>query len=312
MDPEELRAKLKELCAKGFVFEAIHEDSVRYRLLDATQTFLRMPYWPGKEKEPLKTMTPHANKYYMDGWFDQMDAVTRKGLRSIPINKTIEDDKQLLPFEDILQVVDNYDYYTVSHCPCRTRHKLDPDYQDSQYPSEVCLHFGELGRYCVENGMGREITREETLEILKKAADAGLVHGISNYEENPDTICNCDPQYCTWFKPYHQLGHKKSMDASNYYVKVVPETCSACGFCAKRCPMDAIQFKVSAEATNKFGKAVEVDAAKCIGCGVCVHKCPTESITLEHREETTRSPKTVDEYRQLFVADRLAALQKQA
>ena len=312
MDPEELHAKIKEYCAKGILFESIRGDSISYRLLDAMQIFIRMPYWPGEEKEPLKTMTPYANKYYMDGWYDQMDAVTHKGLRSIPISETIDDKKQILPFEDILQVVDNFDYYTVSHCPCRMRHKLDPDYIDSQYPSEVCLHFGELGRYCVENGMGREITREETFQILKKAADAGLVHGISNYEDNPDTICNCDPQYCTMFKPYHQLGHKKSMDASNYKVKVTPKTCRACGLCAKRCPMDAIQFKVSLEAPNKFGKAVEVDTEKCVGCGVCVHNCPPKSIMLEHRKETTRSPKTSDEYNQLFVADRLAAIEKQA
>jgi NAD-dependent dihydropyrimidine dehydrogenase PreA subunit len=311
IDPAELAPKLKELCAKGLLYESIRDDSVRYRLLDSAQIFLRMPYWPGKEDEPLKSMAPYANKYYMDGWYDQNAVVQHKGLRSIPINQTVEDTKQILPFEDILNVVDSFEYYTVSHCPCRMRHKLDPDYQDSPYPSEVCLHFDELGRHVVENGLGREITKGETLEILKKAADAGLVHGISNYEEKPDTICNCDPQYCTMFKPYHQLGHEKSMNQSNYQIKVIPETCKACGLCAKRCPMDAIQFKVSARATNKFGKAVKVDTDICIGCGVCVHKCPTKSITLERREEITRPPKTAREWSQLFIADRLAAKEKQ-
>jgi hypothetical protein len=36
--------------------------------------------------------------------------------------------------------------------------------------------------------MGREITKEETLEILKKAADAGLVHGTANHQGKRDTI----------------------------------------------------------------------------------------------------------------------------
>ena len=31
------------------------------------------------------------------------------------------------------------------------------------------------------------------MEILKKAPDAGLVRGLSNWEKNPDTNCNCDP-----------------------------------------------------------------------------------------------------------------------
>ena len=76
----------------------------------------------------------------------------------------------------------------MSHCACRTRYKHDPDYVDSQFPSEVCLHFNELGRYIVENDLGREITKEETIEILKSAAAAGLVHGVANYEKSPDTI----------------------------------------------------------------------------------------------------------------------------
>jgi hypothetical protein len=87
-----------------------------------------------------------------------------------------------------MKVVENYEYYTVSHCPCRERHRLDPDYTDSTKPSEVCLHFNELGRYCVENGLGREITKEETIEILKKAADAGLVHGLQNHQDTPETL----------------------------------------------------------------------------------------------------------------------------
>jgi Pyruvate/2-oxoacid:ferredoxin oxidoreductase delta subunit len=146
---------------------------------------------------------------------------------------------------------------------------------------------------------------------LKKAADSGLVHGISNQEEKPDTICNCDPTYCTMFRPYHLLGHDKSMDASNYKIKVTPETCKACAICVKRCPMDAIQLRVSADATNKFGKAVTVDTDLCVGCGVCAHKCPADSLVLEHREETTKPPKTGREWAQLFMSDLVAAEAKQ-
>ena len=311
--PAELAPKLKELCDKGLIYESIRGDSRRYRLLDAGQMFLRMPFWPGKDDEALKTMAHYANQYYMDGWKDQDKPVRHNALRSLPINETIEDKKQILPFEDVLQVVDNYEYFTVSHCPCRERHRLDPDYQDSKHPSEVCLHFDELGRYCVEHGMGREITKEETLEILKKAADSGLVHGLTNWEKEPDTICNCDPTYCTVFRPYHHLGHDRAMDPSNYKVKVSsPETCKACGLCVKRCPMDAIQLKVSAKATNKFFKVVEVDTDLCIGCGVCVHKCPTQSIVLERLEEITRPLKDVREYMQSMLADKQAAKEKQA
>ncbi len=292
MDVTDLVPKIKALCEKGLIYESIRGDRRRYRLHLAPEMFLRIPYWSGTDAEPVKSVASHANKYYMDGWYDQHKPFKHPELRAIPVNETVESDTTCLPFEDILKVVDNYEYYSVSHCPCRMRHNLDPGYTESSFPTEVCLHFNELGRYCVNNGLGREITKEETLEILKMAADAGLVHGIANHEENPETICNCDLEYCNYFKPYHQMQFEKSMDKSNYQVRVTPETCKACGICIKRCPMDAIQLKFSTKATNKYRKAVEIDTDLCIGCGVCVHKCNAKSMILERREETTRPPKT--------------------
>ena len=74
--------------------------------------------------------------------------------------------------------------------------------------------------------------------------------------------------------------------------------------------MDAIQFKVSERATNKYRKAMAVDTDICVGCGVCVHKCLTKSIVLERREEITRPPKNVKEFTRLSINDRLAAIGK--
>jgi NAD-dependent dihydropyrimidine dehydrogenase PreA subunit len=311
MDPAELLPKIEALCRKGLVYEAIRGDSVRYRLVLPSEMFLRITYWSGKDEEPTKSMAPHATKYYMDGWYDQMKPFVHPVLRAIPIDKTVEVRKTILPFEDVVKVIDNYEYYTVSHCACRQRHKLDPDHPDSPFPSEVCLHFDELGRYIVKHGHGREITKEETLEILKKAADAGLVHGLENQTEDPETLCNCDLEYCTMFKPYHQLNFDKSMDKSNYRVEATQETCKACGICVRRCPMDAIQLKFSTKSTNKFRKAVVVDADLCLGCGVCVHKCKTNSITLKRREETTQPPKNSRELVTLNVTAVLAAKEAQ-
>ena len=113
-----------------------------------------------------------------------------------------------------------------------------------------------------------------------------------------------------WFLPYQLLGHEKSLDASNYRVKVNAETCKACGLCMKRCPMDALQLKVSKKARNKFGKAAVVNTDLCIGCGVCVQKCPSDSLILELRETTTRPPKGPRDWVMSHFADRDAARAK--
>jgi ferredoxin len=303
-DPGELRPWLDEMAHKGIIFRSQRPDSVRYSLNDSFFVFLRSAFWPGKDDEDSHRIAPHTNRYFFDGFYDQYATAHAKGLRALPINQTIEDTRQILPYEDVVRVLDKFEYFTVSTCPCRHRKNLDDASHSCQKPMGNCLHFDTLGRYCVENGLGREITREEAEQILKASADAGLVHGITNWQEKPDTICNCCSCCCLWMEAYHQLNHYKSLDASNYRVKVIPETCKACGLCMKRCPMDAIQLKFSAAATNKFGKAPALDADLCLGCGVCVHKCPTDSLTLERKSEIVDPPQNAREYMLKFMKDK--------
>jgi NAD-dependent dihydropyrimidine dehydrogenase PreA subunit len=208
----------------------------------------------------------------------------------------------------------------VTHCPCRHSNNLDPDSPDSQYPTEVCLHFDKLGHYIVENGMGREITRQETEEILKRSAELGLIHGISNHQEKPDTICNCDRDCCMWFLTMNKYGHDGTLTPSNFRVTVNQSTCVGCGLCIKRCPMRALNLldapsvkgrKTAVtgkdgnkrELTNKNGKVAELDPKRCIGCGVCAYKCPSQSLTLARNQVEHHPPQTVRDWGMQFMAD---------
>ena len=158
----------------------------------------------------------------------------------------------------------------------------------------------------MENGLGREISKEETRDILKQAAESGLVHAISNWVEGADTICNCCRCCCLFFEAYHVLKHDKSHDVSNYRVRINSETCKACGLCVKRCPMDALRLEDSHLATNKKRKAAVLDAELCLGCGVCVYKCPTQSLILERKEEITHPSKDAREWMERWYKDKKA------
>jgi ferredoxin len=307
MDPAELGPKLDAMARRGVVYRRVVDDAVLYKLNDAFFTFLRSSYWAGGEEETTKALAPLTNKYFLNGFFDSWADVHYQGLRTLPIEETIADTRQVMPYEDVVELAESLDYPTVSYCPCKQRKNLDSGSADCEHPGEVCLHFGDLGRYIVENGLGREITREETREILREAAKSGLVHGISNWLDGVDTICNCCKCCCMWLEGHHVLKHPMSLSPSNYRVRNDDEKCKACELCVKRCPMEALRLEESPEANNKRGQVSAATIERCIGCGVCVYTCPVEALTLERREVTEDPPKDVREFAAHFLRDIRAA-----
>ncbi len=306
-DPEKLGPRLEELAKKSVIFQTRRGDSIRYSLNDSFFVFYRSSFWRGDRDASTVKMASLVNKYFYNGFIDDYKPVDSKMLRAIPINKTIEDTRKLLPYEYVVKLIEDVDYLCVSTCACRHRKNIDSDYPECSHPDEVCLHFDTLAHYVVSKGMGREITREEAYDILRKSADSGLVHSVGNSQGISDTICNCCACCCMWFEAYHRLGHSRSVDPSNYLAKVKPETCKGCALCVKRCPMDALQLRYSPQARNKFKKVAELDLGRCIGCGVCMHKCPTDSIALVQKDPVIDTPKDYREYLKRFELERKMA-----
>jgi formate hydrogenlyase subunit 6/NADH:ubiquinone oxidoreductase subunit I len=310
MDPAELWPQMEAMARKGLAFSGQRQGEPFYGLNDSFFVLLRSSFWPGKDDLRTRQMAPKVNRYFRDSFFAQYADAHTKGLRAIPIQRTIADTRQVLPYEDVVQVLEGQDYYSVSHCPCRHRKNMDEDAHTCQHPTEVCLHFGRLGRYLDANGLGRPISKDETLEILALSADSGLMHSVSNWQEGVDTICNCCACCCLFLEGFHVLGHLRAQDPSNYRVSVNPATCKACGLCVERCPMDALSLEPHGQATNKKGLAPELKAELCLGCGVCAHKCPSGSLVLQHRPETIHPPQDARENVKRFFSENAAAQQK--
>ena len=307
-EPDDLGPKLDALARKAAVGRMKMGGGIFYNLNDAFFIFFRGPLSALDPDPSAKSMAPPLNRYFRDGLMDQLAPVHTKPLRTIPIDKTVDDPRGIMPYEDAMGIIDSQDFLSVSKCPCRQRKRLDPDDAGCQHPEEVCLHFGNLGRYLVDNGIGRKITKEEAKDILKMSADAGLVHAVSNRQQDTDTICNCCKCSCLFFESYHVLKHDKSHDFSNYRLKVNRETCKACGLCMERCPVEALRLEDFPPASNERKKAARlVSPDHCLGCGVCVHKCPTQSLVLELRPEIQEPPRDAREWISRLIKD-----QKQA
>lgn len=315
MESTELRNRLDVMARKGLVFRTVRGNKVSYKLNDAF--FIgRTAFWPGRKDRLSKKLASLHNQHFYHGGFEPYRHTKAKGLRVLPINETIQDVKQVLPYEEVVKILDSQDYFVVTTCPCKHRKSLDPDFPNCEYPTEVCLHFGTLGRYIVENSMGKEITRKETENILQQCAEVGLVHAIDNYQERPDTICNCCKCCCIWFEAFYKLKHSMSLTPSNYHIRTNSQTCIGCGLCVKRCPMEALQLEDFSEAKdritttvggkglrNKTGRVSQANIDLCIGCGVCAYKCPTKSLVLERRTVIQHPPLTGRDYIVQFTKD---------
>jgi ferredoxin len=294
---KKLVKKLDKFAKDGIIFRNESSSGIRYSLCDSLFIFYRSIGWKGKTDKFSREISPYLNKYYIDTYAVEFIGHDTQGLRALPINETIRDTRQVMPYEDIIKVIENFKYYAVSYCPCSHRHNLDHDFDECKYDLERCLHFDTLGRYTVENGLGRKITKEETLKILRLAADAGLVHGVSNTKERMDTICNCCSCCCLFLESVVKMpgilprGHQPS----NYIRAIDEDKCIVCGLCARMCPMNALKVNE---------KHLLFDRERCIGCGVCAHKCKHDATYLIHRDGEQDIPKDPREQGMRFLKER--------
>ena len=163
------------------------------------------------------------------------------GMHVIPVENAIRMENNSSSLEHISYWLDKYDgKYAASPCSCRkSRKTYDEGCGDD--PEGWCIAVGDMADYVVEtNKGGRYITKEEVLEILKKAEGNGFVHQITNIdgEEKIFAICNCNINVCYALRT-SQLFNTPNISRSAYVAHVVKDNCVACGRCVEVCPAGA-------------------------------------------------------------------------
>ena len=165
------------------------------------------------------------------------------GMHVIPVEKAIETEQSAIGLEKISYWLDKYDgKYAKSMCSCRaSRDKLGEGCGDDV--ENWCIGVGDMADYIVETQRGTYITRDEALEIFKKAEDNGFVHQITNIdgEEKIFGICNCNVNVCNALRT-SQLFNTPNLSRSAYVAAVESEKCVACGRCVEHCPAGAVKL----------------------------------------------------------------------
>jgi len=269
LDQEVLAERLESMSKQGLIFRARR---------DGRTSYSAAPFMIGLYEYSVKKMDKElarlCKEYYETAYLEEMGASNVPGFKVIPIEKNIASDLVLLPFHKIKEDIKRARRIAVTECVCRKEARLTGE--ECDHPSEVCLSFGVAAEYYIENGIGREVTAEEAIEIVEEADRSGLVHAGAN-TKHLSNICNCCPCCCASMKGITRKGHAKHKYMNALFEAVVDEdACSGCEECIERCPVGAISVEDIAE----------VDGEKCLGCGLCASTCPGEAITLHFTEES--------------------------
>lgn len=276
---DSLEETISRMVGRGTVFTIEKPGQDRtYRLLPSVVGWSETPFWAGVENDVVKKLAPLWLKYREEAFAEEFARGDMPIVRVVPVSKTLEESSDVLPYNALKPMVEKQSYCVVAKCPCRQIKKYAGEGCD--HSLENCLHFGDMGKYMVEQGMGREISVEETLEILRASNEQGLVHISENLQGHMGTICNCCGCCCTFLDTKKKMG-LHVFSPSSYVANVDADLCAACGTCEERCPMDAISME---------DEVAVVDESVCIGCGVCTPTCDPEAIDLGLRSDAKPPP----------------------
>jgi 2-oxoacid:acceptor oxidoreductase delta subunit (pyruvate/2-ketoisovalerate family) len=200
---------------------------------------------------------------------------------SKPVEKIIEVDKsiavkhEVLPFEVLKKYLSRQKVFAVHPCSCRSAAKFSGN-PCKRTEENFCVTAGIVAKHILKEGIGKKVTLDELLEIMKKAEKKGLVHQSVNIKKTSLFICQCCPCCCGVLKPTVDLKDKSIVCGSNFVPQLDEEKCTFCKVCIKLCPMETI--------SEKDQQTIKIDLDYCIGCGVCANICPNDAIKLEKVE----------------------------
>lgn len=163
-------------------------------------------------------------------------------MRVIPIEKAIDGETRRASYEEVSKYINENTIFSVSDSSCRVSRRVMGE-GCGHLAEDMCIQMGHAAEYYIRTGRGRQISREEAFEIIRRAEENGLMHQIPNLDGLGKThaICNCCGCSCLSLR---SAGMFKNSDMvrSNYVSSVNKDKCVACGECVAVCPVNALKL----------------------------------------------------------------------
>jgi len=288
-DVEGARTQLKAMSRRGLIAAGKKDGGLGFRL---------MPFVVGIYEEQVGAMDAELARLFEDYFqsaFGKMLSVKPQFHRVIPVNETIRNPMEVRPFESAAEIVNAMQSWGVQDCICRKQKALIGEGCD--HPIDVCMVFHPRPNAFENHPVIHALTHDEAMGTLRRAAEAGLVHSVSNNAEGVYYICNCCTCSCGILRGMAELGIANVVASSAFVNQVDEMLCNGCEDCIKSCQFNALSMD---------GLLAKVDAVRCTGCGVCVIACSTGALGLVRRpeEEVKPVPRTHADWGAQRIAER--------
>jgi len=301
LDEDELNKLLDGLMHEGVItgIPSKRTGTLVFRLMPPLPGLLEYTLMRGETTEKQKKLASLFDRLFKEltgvfqGQYDDfvgLAKMLKPITRVIPIESQVQEEgDEILPVEDVNQIIEKFETIAVAHCYCRHEKNLLGKECQATKEKENCLFFGQTAKFVIKYNFGREITKQEAKEIIKKTEEDGLVHKTfhekQDIEKDEYAICNCCKCCCGTFEMYYK-GAMPAHTYTSYIANVDLEECTQCEACVDICPMEALRLE----------DEIVIDKDKCIGCGVCTSNCPVDAIVLERtgKREVFVPPKKLD------------------
>lgn len=273
VDSAEARRTLKDMARKGLI---------RVRRGEGQLIFALLPFVVGFYEEQLPRLDAELAEL-TEQYFQEIGGRTILDTsppihRVIPVGEAIPFDLEIFTHESAAAIVESAKSWGVRDCICRVQQELIGN--ECEYPVEVCLVMAPVEGAFQGDGPTRPLTKEEALEVLREAEEAGLVHSTGNFRDQHFYICNCCPCCCGVLRGLTEYGVPTAVARSAFRSTVDADLCIGCEDCVDRCPVGALSVD----------EVCTVDRTRCLGCGVCVSVCPTGALSMERLPDDQVEP----------------------
>jgi len=268
LDVNEIKPLLKKLARRGLI---------KADRTDGGLGFAIMPFVVGFYETQIGSIDVEFAQlfeaYYQEA-FGQVLSVQPAVHRVIPIGESVRQDVEVQPYENAVSIVKQSQSWGVLDCICRVQKSLIGD--PCEHPVDVCLAMSAKPGAFDHSTVIHALTQEEAIATLERAAEAGLVHSVSNNQQGNYYVCNCCTCSCGILRGMAELGIANVVARSAFVNQVDISLCIGCEDC-----LDGCQFNALALA----GDVMQVDAVRCVGCGVCIPLCQDGALGLVRRPE---------------------------